>query len=184
MKIENQVCTPVQAEKLNKLAIAIPSLHQWWKMKYPASEESFAKNRANCLITPTGDNHDRFIMHYIDNENAQFHWSEGTYHEGWDHSRCELEEGPLAAYNVAELGEMLPATVYFDHWKCSLQCVRSGPNQEYFMCQYVSINYSGGAGIKHQIAHKTEAECRAAMLIHLIESGLTSVQEINQRIKQ
>lgn len=160
MKLEDQVCTPEQAKRLKELGITTPSLHQWWKMKYPASEESFAKSRANCLITPTGDNHDRFIMHYIDNENAAFHWEEGTYTDGWDHSRCELEEGPLAAYNVAELGEMLPDEAH---------TIRLG--NKWFSDAMETDMPGGGA--------PTEAQERAALLIHLIESNLITI-ELNQ----
>jgi hypothetical protein len=162
MKIENQVCSAQQAQRLKELGITAPSLHQWWKMKYPASEESFAKNRANCLITPTGDNHDRFIMHYIDNENARFRWDEGTYTHGWDHSRCELEEGPLAAYNVAELGEMLPQGYHTynselgkDKWGAM-----DSSDEDFTLADGTSL-YA-----------ETEAEARAAMLIHLLEKKL------------
>lgn len=73
----------------------------------------------------------------------------------------------FAAYTVAELGEMLPIGFYSvacaDHsdWLCDNQ-------------NYATANIG---------ASKNEAECRAAMLIHLIESKLITVEEINNRLK-
>lgn len=175
MKIEDQVCTPEQANRFKELGVTAQSLHQWWKMKYPASEEAFAKNRANCLITPTGDNHDRFIMHYIDNENAAFHWEEGTYNDGWDHSRCELEEGPLPAYNVAELGMMLPpgnGFYVYPGYDCKMSIIQF--DKAISACFYDVPDFR----------LETEAQSRAAMLIHLIENNLITTEEINNRLKQ
>lgn len=180
MKIEDQVCTPEQANRFKELGVTAQSLHQWWKMKYPASEEAFAKNRANCLITPTGDNHDRFIMHYIDNENAAFHWEEGTYNDGWDHSRCELEEGPLAAYNVAELGKMLPDWILrgdVDAITESGHGIGSWPTGTNWGAR---VDYN----IKKTEFFPTEAQARAYLLIHLLESNLITTEEINNRLKQ
>lgn len=175
MKLQDQVCTLEQANRFKELGVTAQSLHQWWKMKYPASEEAFAKNRANCLITPTGDNHDRFIMHYIDNENAAFHWEEGTYNDGWDHSRCELEEGPLAAYNVAELGMMLPSGngfYVYPGYDCKMSILQFD--------KAITANFYGVPDFRLE----TEAQSRAAMLIHLLESNLITTEEINNRLKQ
>lgn len=178
MNIEKQVCTFEQGKRLNELGLTIPSLHQWWKMKYPANENGFARNRAKCLITPTGDNLDRFIMHYIDNDNAQFHWDEGTYNDGWDHSRCELEDGPLNAYNVSELGEMLGEYI---------ECVNKAPAGFWRACfAHPTIdsrerNYGTGTTCFERGAD-SEAEARAHLLIYLLENNLITAEQVNERL--
>lgn len=183
MKLQDQVCTAQQAAKLQELGITSPSLHQWWKMKYPASEESFAKNRANCLITPTGDNHDRFIMHYIDNENATFHWEEGTYNDGWDHSRCELEEGPVAAYTVAELGELLPAELLKGYHIYSLTLQKAADSK--WGISYLAESETSMWPIdEYEIDLGPLAQVLATMLLHLLESKLITIEETNKRLQQ
>lgn len=179
MKTENQVCTAQQSERLKELGVTAPSLHVWYKMKYPASEEAFAKNRANCLITPTGDSHDRFIMHYIDNENAAFHWSEGTYTDGWDHSRCELEGEGLPAYTVAELAEMLPK--YYPTWRFPIG------DEEKWVATVICSPKPPGIDDIHT-AHEfdrfgdTQAEALATLLIALLETEVITPEEVNNRL--
>jgi hypothetical protein len=188
MNIENAVCTAQQAERLTELGITAPSFHKWYKLKYPANEEEFAKNRANCLVTETGDNLDRFIMHYIDNENAFYHWEEGTHDGGQNHSRCELEGDGFPAFTVAELGKMLPSgfySTYNDHhgyWHCLFVEVwdeDDEPNARPFAIPGWKIT----AEVDDE-EMQTEAQVRAALLVHLLESNLTTAEEINNRLKQ
>lgn len=178
MKIQDQVCTASQAEKLKQLGITAPSLHIWHKLKFPASEEGFAKRRANCLITPTGDNIDRFIMHYIDDEHASFHWEEGTHDGGQDHSRCEIDDDGYPAYTVAELGQMLPD-----------EYLRNDIDKDFEMQHGRGVWPTGtnwGARFERSSGgtefFPTEAQARAHLLIHLLESKLTTPEETNKRL--
>lgn len=74
-----------------------------------------------------------------------------------------------AAYSVAELGEMLPPEY------CSIRCETHG-----------SIGWESWqrGGLLPLIAFATEAECRATLLIRLIESKLITVEQVNKRITQ
>ena len=75
----------------------------------------------------------------------------------------------IAAFTVAELGEMLPKSVKFQNheWFLELNCDLTGIN-------YIrSYGYESEMGIlEDEIIGDTEADARAAMLIHLIEQGI------------
>lgn len=85
--------------------------------------------------------------------------------EGWCISLREIQEPDtkdcIAAFTVAEMGEMLPkgyrSYFYDEH-----------PSGGTWLC-------NNGENVGS--AHKTEADSRAAMLIHLIEQGLIPPQE-------
>lgn len=173
MKLENQVCTAEQAKRLNELGVYGESLHKWHKLKFPANEDAFSKHRANCLITETNDNIDRFIMHYIDYEAAQYHWSEGTHDGGQDHSRCEIDDDGYPAFNVAELGAILPNEGYYVYtgYDCKSSIIKFD-NKVGFNPKYESVKSA---------IMETEAQSRAALLIYLLENKLTTPEECNQR---
>lgn len=164
MKIENQVCTIEQAKRLKELGVTAPPIHLWYELKFPANDDGdFAKRLTNCIITPTGDNLDRFIMHYIDDETAAFHWSEGTHDGGQDHSRCELDGDPLPAYTVAELSIMLGKRIKdtFLHGPTLMWTQQKSMNPDMWTYQ---------------------AHCYANWLIHLLETKDVTSEQINQRL--
>lgn len=135
MKIENQVCTPDQAKRLNELGVAQGLSAFYWE---------------------TQSAHDETILHY--NRHPFGGYKEAQY--------C------FSAYNVAELGEVLPTA--YDTMRTTLT-----PSK------FEWLGYDNdGNGCPDGKGYATEAECRAAMLIHLIESSLLSVNEVNERIKQ
>jgi len=78
------------------------------------------------------------------------------------------------AYNVAELGHMLPIDPSWGRYSYYHR----------YNCKGHSVGYSEIAGSNHiEIGWlKTEAEARSALLIKLIEEGLISVEEINKLI--
>lgn len=73
----------------------------------------------------------------------------------------------VPVFTVAELGVMLPRETYTFlprndiNWEC--------------------LNNDYGLTIR---TYETEAEARAEMLIYLLESGLTTAKEVNQRLTQ
>ena len=75
-----------------------------------------------------------------------------------------------SAFTVAELGVMLPV------------CFNSGSTAEKGFVEFIAICYGDGGGAYKQLA--TEAEARAALLIHLIETGKVTPEEVNQRLLQ
>jgi hypothetical protein len=88
------------------------------------------------------------------------------------------EEGieVFAAYTVAELGVMLPygyVTVIDEH----INGDRCFTNWHY---EGDDLEIATGA----KDAFGTEAEARAALLIHLLETGKTTAEEVNNRLHQ
>lgn len=79
----------------------------------------------------------------------------------------------FAAYTVAELGEMLPAG--YDTMK-----VTGYKEGEYYWIGYDLDSKDMFPNGNFQ----SEAHCRAAMLIHLLESKLTTTEEANKRLNQ
>lgn len=79
------------------------------------------------------------------------------------------EDHFLPAFTVAELGAMLPNTCF--------SCFSVQYSDGWEAC------YSDNIPSIHLAHHKTEAESRAALLIHILEKGVVLVSEINERIK-
>lgn len=81
-------------------------------------------------------------------------------------------EPRIAAFSVAELGEMLPFEVQgstLDYWK---DC------DDQWRVYFESLNF------KMRISELNEAEARGLMLEHLIKEGIVKIEEINRRISE
>ncbi len=94
----------------------------------------------------------------------------------WAHTLGERDDDDKvnsrwAAYSVAELGEMLPTG--YDTMR-----LHSEDSDD---CEWYCYDDTAS---RWPHAFQTEAECRAAMLIHLIENNLIKVEDINNRLKQ
>jgi hypothetical protein len=78
----------------------------------------------------------------------------------------------FSAFTVAELGEMLPASVVSG--KTEFDAARLG--------RWVAAQTEGSSGYFHGDGEyaNTEADARAKMLIHLLENGILKVDNINQ----
>lgn len=68
------------------------------------------------------------------------------------------------AFTVAELGLMLPA---------SAKILKTSPGFQFGVMKAYKKTWQ---------TYKTEAEARAALLIHLLESGSIKAEEVNQRL--
>lgn len=86
-----------------------------------------------------------------------------------DHRSMVPSAKPFAAaYNVAELGIMLGSETY---------TLRTGSESSQF-ANWAWMDDGNGIGLGE---YATEAQARAAMLIHHIEQGYTTVEEVNER---
>lgn len=95
---------------------------------------------------------------------SYFVWGErGVITEGW--SIEGYEDIFYSAYNVAELGIMLPPG--YD----TMKITDNG---------WAAYDPDGECVLTH---YKTEAECRAAMLINLLETAIT-IEECNKRLTE
>lgn len=106
---------------------------------------------------------------------SYFIWGErGVITEGW--SVEGYEDTFYAAYNVAELGLMLPKSLPLNdghHWAFYHRHCWKGE----------SVGYSAyGRPSIEQDWFVTEAEARATMIIGLLENALVTAEEINQRL--
>lgn len=89
---------------------------------------------------------------------------------GWYDSR-------IAAFTVAELGVMLPGTQNVISQPVHIDDLSRG-----FLCARLITKGTGFDLIGPFLDGLTEAEARAAMLIHLLENNLITVEEVNNRL--
>lgn len=91
-----------------------------------------------------------------------------------------------AAFTVAELGKMLPE--WLRRSAGSLYALHQWHRQKLgdggFDWWYLGYRYPERNEIVHEVRGSTEAQARAAMLIHLLENNLTTIEEVNARLKQ
>lgn len=84
---------------------------------------------------------------------------------------CNDKENSFSAFTVAELGAMLPTG--YDTMRCT-------------EIDWVTEEWHGfddlGKDFPDENGYKTEAECRAAMVIRLLENGAINAEEVNQRL--
>jgi hypothetical protein len=81
-----------------------------------------------------------------------------------------------SAFSVAELGVMLPQTIKFcKTQKASIQLSRFNAFTIYYN------RHSSGSNVCMTESYN-EAEARAKMLIHLLESNFITAEEVNQRL--
>lgn len=105
---------------------------------------------------------------------------------GYQYSKIPIKDDKQTAalFTDAELGVMLPPgciSLYNDHhgfWLCEWPEVWN-EDHEPNATPYAVPGWKLTAIIDDE---ETEAQCRAAMLIHLIENKLITVQEINTRL--
>lgn len=186
MNIKNQVCSIEQAKTLKFLGVKQETLTFWGYLDYPANDNGdFAKDPSICLYTPLNNNPDGFIMHFIEKENADYHWSEGTHDNGADHSRCELTREDYAAFTVAEMGSMLGE--FMPSWLIE---------KEFGVQTWVTSTIEDDGIERDEDLIKiipefnrfdqTEAQSRSSLLIDLISNEIEgySIDEVNKRLTE
>lgn len=140
MKLENQVVSLELAKQLKELGVKQESLFYWW-----ISNKEEHKNHIN--FQPA--------IHYerpIPMKDKNWDWS------------------IVSAFTVAELGEMLPLSIYTVKEEKDFYCWGSAENASYEKVMPKWAKALGGEDIE-PIHAETEADARAAMLIWLVENG-------------
>lgn len=165
MKLEHQVVPLKMAKRLKELGVAQESLLKWI---YPADPQ--------MISTTYGVYHHEQAKDIVD-----------------DNEGDESDSEASAAFTVAELGVMLPDGSEVKSSKggvAQFNTFRSIHESAGWVCY---ADYSSPSGITDegfeafqvwkQRFCKTESEARSAMLIHLLETGLITVEEVNRRLQ-
>ena len=165
MKLENQVCSLDQGKILKELGVQGEALFSWFgNEKILNLDRNDDGMELNTWV---------FVSSTVPVNNMQE-----------EHRYDISQETPICpAFTVAELGVMLPSTMpYEEH---IIMRMDSGPwiENNGYSCGYIEVmaDYDMGAYI-YSKSGKTEAQARAAMLIYLLEEGLITATEVNQRL--
>ena len=160
MRAEEQVCTVNQSKQLYELGLRLPSMC-WWRNDYPDNPLSYP---------------DKWRLIFADDYPLTGEQIAVKYEKGFH---------LLPAFTVAELGMMLPKIITLDNEHHCLDLfwvIHSAytKNREeafkvgYF--HYSDINRQYGASVEHI----NEANCRAQMVIYLLEHELVSSDKLNE----
>ena len=101
-------------------------------------------------------------------QESYFSWVEGaiwdaTMQSDYETPNIEKRSKWIAAFTVAELGEMLPDQI--SSWKMGLE----------WICSYDELHESGVAIPEQRVFEGTEADARAKMLIYLVENKFVTL---------
>jgi hypothetical protein len=171
MNLEQQVCSLELAKRLKELGIKQESLFYYRAWENP------------------------LINHVSESRVTDDYWCL-YYHEDKYYKCCDWE---IAAFTVAELGEMLPKAIQikteeeekkvFSNFR--LVTGRSLIFEEDKPCEFWSVNYICDTTnqfrnwlfdtlLTKAIYDKNEANVRAKMIIYLIENGLIKLNQLNK----
>lgn len=92
-----------------------------------------------------------------------------------------------AAFNVSELGKLLPSEIEHTHNEHSsyyLMIGYSATNKTKHLVYYEDNDLYMPLEILHSVDADTEASARSEMLIYLIENNLVQVQACNERLRE
>jgi hypothetical protein len=168
MKIQNQVCSLGQAQKLKQLGISQHDAHfMWFEVSNGDDEGDFEKDGVEWHPILTQQDYNRGEHRAIGVIDSDLTTSEGEF--------CSYKPNECKAFTVAELGEMLIIddddnfidSSYNEHggtWDCHLR----RRNEE---CE-------SGFAMIHSEEAETEAEVRAEMLIWLLENKIQTPENI------
>jgi hypothetical protein len=138
MQLENQVCSPEKAKRLNELGVKQESLF-WWTNTWV--DDECGKSYGDLRCSPQ-----------IVQEAKGISFSQGN---------------TVAAFTVAELGEMLPKLCYSQQVHSDTESNRWETDAPEGMIEDTDERFLAD----------TEADARAKMLIYLIENDLLASKE-------
>lgn len=163
MKIENQVCSLEQAKRLEELGITSKSLFYWIPWKAIDFDGVFI-----------GQECDKGFVHILNGEVETLGAGE-----------C------FPAFTAAELGVMLPEEIDHPHNEHSSYYISYGFSDTpeggikgRAICWYEDNDLAPHLETLKITSGETEAQCRAKMLIELLESKLITPEEVNKRLTE
>lgn len=142
MELEYQVCSLEFAKKLEKLGIKQESVFVWWYTEAMSTD----------------------VKYFPDQDWEKLEWSLRPRTSAMTDSGRDL-----AAFTVAELGEMLPVVI--QEW--NLECQRHTTGA-WIISYYCDAKRSEFKSVLACADADTEADARAKMLIYLLEGKLIS----------
>jgi hypothetical protein len=112
-------------------------------------------------------------------QTAYWFWDEKTHHDGFFLASCRVQQSAMqrfSAWTSGELGEMLPgkigeALLEYQKWGF-------GWTLNYYDREKDFPGGEGEAYLFDDITDMSEAELRGKAILHLLTSGLLSVEEI------
>lgn len=173
MKIELQVCSLEQAKKLNQLGVPQNDAHfMWFEVSNGDDEGDFEKEGVEWHPILTQQDYRRGEHQAIGAIDGELTTSDGEF--------CSCKPDSCKAFTVAELGELL--VIDDDDHFCS------GSYNEHLGIWTADLQKRDeeserGFKLVHQIEGETEAECRADMLIYLLENKIMTPESINSPIE-
>lgn len=157
MKLDNQVCTYEQAVKLQQLGLLQQATFYFVRT---VSQ----KNHVNCSL-------------FCGIEAAVKQYKAWQQHDTFLTSKTEA---PVAAWNSAELGAMLPAEFVQPRHTVDLYTYKMdnafGSGRTRYFC---SLNIAE----LHKQQFYAEAHARAATLIYLLETEHLNIQDVNRKLQ-
>lgn len=160
MKLENQVCSLEQAKKLKQLGVAQEGHFMWYEVSDGEDEGDFEKEGVEWHPVLTQSNHAKGEDSAVGSIDSDLLTSDGEF--------CG-HKPPVRAFTVAELGEMFIInddehfcdSSYNNHLGVWMALLTARDEEE--KSEFKVIYSTEG---------DTEAECRAEMLIYLLENKI------------
>jgi len=146
MNLEDQVVSLELAKKLKELGVIQPSIFGWIYHEHSETQAWACKHKElnACWYVIRGTNDHKPML-----------WS---------------QDKEIAAFTVAELGEMLPQSIIYEEYELILGMAK-GIND------WITIYYEEEESAPIDCRDTTLANSMAKMLIYLIENGLLKVKE-------
>lgn len=158
MKLEDQVISLPMAQRLKELGVKQESYFSWFKYQYSKRKLKYPGKMG------------RFTQQEFC----------GILKSDEPFSADYAVIDKSCAFTVAELGQLLPDSLTVDHYRMHFHSYKQEQYKKpaLWTC---TLGHSTDKEVPDFDRHN-EAEARGALLIHLLESNLITIEEVNSRI--